>query len=391
MDTGKYEGYDTGDFLLDDDFAKWVKHPDPEKDLQMRRFLECHPAKRKPVQEAVFILRSLQPVETEVTLRKPDFLFRKSPSGTISIRRNLKWMKAAAIFLFLITAGSLFYFLALNKQPLLPEIAVAGKAGKGMMILSDGSVHEFDTEVTRIRQDAGGVVRLNGDTIASSPGNQENSRIAMNQVVVPFGKRSDIILPDGTHIWLNSGSRLHYPPAFEGHSREVLLSGEAFFDVVSDASKPFYVTMKDMKVKVLGTRFNLTSYPDDPTSQAILLAGKITAGKNRLFTRTIDLVPGERIVYEKSTESFVKDKVDVNDFSSWVDGYLIFRNQPVHDVIKKLERYYNHRIVVEKGLENVTYSGKLDLVESLECVLGNISFTSSFTLKYENGIFNIKP
>jgi ferric-dicitrate binding protein FerR (iron transport regulator) len=391
MNTEKYAGYDTGGFLLDDDFSKWVKHPDPEKDLLMSRFLDSHPSRRKPVQEAVFILRSLQPVEPEVTLRKPDFLFRKYTTGTVSLRKVRKWMKAAAVILFLAAAGSLTYFLAQKKQPFLPELAVAEKAGKGMMILSDGSVHEFDTEVTQIRQDASGVVHVNGESITCTPGKPEKNQMILNQVVVPFGKRSDIILPDGTHIWLNSGSRLHYPTTFEDHSREVILSGEAFFDVVSDASRPFYVTMKDMKVKVLGTRFNLTSYPDDPTTQAILLAGKITAGKNRLFTRSIDLVPGERIVYEKSTESFVKDKVDVNVYSSWVDGYLIFRSQPVHDVIKKLERYYNQRIVVEKGLENVTYSGKLDLVESLESVLGNISFTSSFTLKYEDGIFNIKP
>ncbi len=122
----------------------------------------------------------------------------------------------------------------------------------------------------------------------------------MNQIIIPYGKRSDITLADGTHIWLNSGSQLSYPSEFKTDSREVYLSGEAFFDVKANPNKPFYVITRDIKIKVLGTRFNVSSYNEDNTTQTVLLKGKVTTGKNKIFAQTIDLMPGERMIYDKT-------------------------------------------------------------------------------------------
>jgi len=142
---------------------------------------------------------------------------------------------------------------------------------------------------------------------------------------------------------------------------------------------------------VLGTRFNVSSFANDATTQAVLLSGKITALKSKGFSSTYELLPGERITYNKEEENITKDKVDVELYSSWINGYLIFRNEPVSGIFNKLERSYNKHIVVEIGLEKVTFSGKLDLIEDLDKVLENISFTSSFKVSKENEIYTIKP
>ena len=212
----------------------------------------------------------------------------------------------------------------------------------------------------------------------------------MNRIIIPYGKRSDITLADGTHIWLNSGSQLSYPSEFKSDSREVFLSGEAFFDVQSNPDKPFYVVTQNIRIKVLGTRFNVSSYNEDNTTQTVLVEGKVVAGTNKLFAKTIDLVPGERMIYDKSNENLSKDRVDVRLFASWVSGYLIFENEPITEVYKKLERYYNQQIAIEGSLEQITFSGKLDLKDNIKDVLENMSFASSVNVLENNGSFTIK-
>ena len=111
---------------------------------------------------------------------------------------------------------------------------------------------------------------------------------------------------------------------------------------------------------------------------------------NKLFAKTIDLIPGERMIYDKKEEQISKDQVDVRLYASWVKGYLIFDNIPITDVYKKLERYYNFKIDAEDGLEKITFSGKLDLKENIKEVLDNISFASSVKVLENNGSYLIK-
>lgn len=384
--------YDTEDFILDDDFLKWVLHPDKESDLIWSDFLEQHPEKKEQVKEAVFILKALQPVEQTVPQFRLDHLPGEIKPATSPLRKiYFIALKYAAVLILLISIGGLIYF-SLNEKHSLPVVFESGESiQKGQMILADGSVFEFETEQTSILQTATGKIAINNDTVVKNIGKPKTDTPAMNQIVIPYGKRSEITLADGTHIWLNSGSQISYPATFASNSREVYLSGEAFFDVKSDHSKPFYVITKDIKLRVTGTRFDVSSYSNDKTTQAVLLAGKVSAGRNQLFSKTVELMPGERIVYNKQDENLLKDKVDVNLFSSWINGYLIFENEPVNEIFKKLERYYNRRIVTEQGLDNITFSGKLDLIEDIGKVLDNISFSSSFSVSSANDIYTIKP
>lgn len=392
MNYEKYIKYSTEEFILDDDFMHWVLHPNQESDQVWDDFMKKHPEKKQQVKEAVFMIKAIRAVEPAISEQRISRVYKNVQPASTPVRK-IGWMavKIAAVFLLLISIGGVWYYLQTEKESLPMELATAEQLEKGRVILPDGTVNEFETEQTQIRQTASGELTINNDTVSVTQASANSGKSTMAQVIIPYGKRSEITLADGTRIWLNSGSQLSYPVSFTSNSREVYLSGEAFFEVESDPSKPFQVITDDMKIEATGTRFNVTSYANDPTTQVVLLSGKVSAGKNKRFARTMDIEPGERIAYNKQEDNLMKDRVDVELYASWIDGYLIFDNEPVDEVFRKLERYYNKNILTEKLSGRPTFTGKLDLADDLEKVLENIAFSASFSVEFENDTFIIQP
>ena len=161
----------------------------------------------------------------------------------------------------------------------------------------------------------------------------------MVELATPFGSKIKTTLPDGTEVWQNSGTILRYPSYFSGKIREVELIGEAYFHVVSDKNNPFYVQTKAGKVKVTGTRFNLSAYEEDAYSSVVLEEGEVhfLPGKGQ----EVRLLPAEQLIYTKQTGALVKQRVDVEKYTAWTEGKLIFRNDPLADVVRRLERWFH--------------------------------------------------
>ncbi len=392
MNYEKYIKYSTEEFILDDDFMKWVLHPTLETDRYWNDFLKDHPEKKQQVKEAVFMIKAIRAVEPAVSGLRLDQVYENAQPSSTPVRK-IGWMmaKIAAVFLLLVSIGGVWYYLQTDRESFPMELATAEQQEKGRVILPDGTVNEFETEKTQIRQTASGELTINSDTVSLGDIPVKAEKQAMAQVIIPYGKRSEITLADGTRIWLNAGSQLSYPVKFKGNTREVYLAGEAFFEVESDPAKPFHVITGDMKIRVTGTRFNVTSYASDPTTQAVLLTGKVSAAKNQRFARSVELEPGERIVYNRLEDNMEKDLVDVELYASWVNGYLRFDNEPVENIFKKLERYYNKNILTEKLSGQPKFTGKLDLADDLEKVLKNIGFSASFSVDCENDVYLIRP
>ena len=391
MNDKKYIAYTTEEFVLDDDFMHWVLHPDEESDRFWEEFLLRYPEKKEEVEEAAYIIRSIRAVEPLVPSQELKYDFSKkqvvqNPMGKIGRRL----IRIAAVFVLIITLGGVFYYFRYYREKFPIELVKGELTEKGKVILPDGTISEFETKETRIQQTVMGELTINDDTVLLRGKEVESGEPAMAQVIIPYGKRSEIILADGTKIWLNAGSTLSYPVRFTGNSREVYLSGEAFFEVSTDRSKPFYVITGDLRIKVTGTRFNVTSYNDDIVTQAVLVEGRIEAAKNRLFGRSVELSPGERIVYDRKENKMKKDKVDTELYTSWVNGYLILENEPVEEIFKKLERYYDKKIVAEGLSGQYRFTGKLNLAEDLEKVLKNVAFSASFTVENKDGVYIIK-
>ena len=374
------------DFILDKDFVHWILYPSNELDLFWSSFINEHPEKESNIRNAILIIKSIQPTSLEISQEKNDEIFRRIKASEEKLKINwISYLKYAAVISIFVAIGSLIYTSLYNYK--FPIEAANEMDLKGKVIFADGSTKVFDSDKTSIKQTASGNLVINSDTVVVKV---KQANTSLNHIIIPYGKRSDIILADGTHIWLNSGSQLSYPSEFKTDSREVYLSGEALFDVNANPKKPFYVITKNIKIKVLGTIFNVSSYDEDNTVQTALLRGKVTAGENKLFASTVNLAPGELLTYSKKNSTLLKEKVDVKSYASWVNGYLIFINVPITEVFMKLERYYNQDIKVEDSLEKITFSGKLDLKDNIKDVINDIAFASSINVQKKEGFYLIK-
>lgn len=391
MDFKHYIDFTTEDFALDPYFSRWIFHPDDGLDRFWKEFMESHPEKRDQVMEAKTILKCFTPLEPSITREQLDRMSPDKIRQSAKRRAMFGFIKAAAVLLFVVSLGGLAYYFMGGDQGVNLEIPYDASEEVGKIILSDGTVKMLDQEQSTIKQTATGETLVNDETISVEKKKAGRNNQGVTQVIVPYGKRMQIELADGTRIWLNSGSMLLYPENMEGHTREVHLTGEAFFDVKTDPQRPFNVITTDMRVKVYGTRFNVKSYKDDHQTQTVLVAGSVSVQSNDRFSKGIDMLPGERIVFDRTDERFTKESVDVNLYTSWVDGYLVFDQKPILEIFRELERYYDVKIVTERELRQLTFSGKLDLAENITEVLERISFSAS--IKYEmidNGLYNIK-
>lgn len=174
--------------------------------------------------------------------------------------------------------------------------------------------------------------------------NPIQDRNSWAEIYSPVGSRTKFQLPDGTQGWLNSGSSIKYPVSFLEH-RNVEVSGEAWFDVVHLNSSEFKVMTPFFDVKVLGTQFNVNAYEDEATAGVILERGKVVVlGKDRRVEG--ELAPNQQIVFNKSTKKILKSDIAASNYTSWKDGLLIFKNEPMWLIARRLERKYNTEIVL---------------------------------------------
>lgn len=187
------------------------------------------------------------------------------------------------------------------------------------------------------------------------------TNLAVNslELVAPIGSRTVIQLSDGTKVHLNSGSKLKYPQVFTGETREVQLLGEGYFDVVHNAEKPFIVNIVNLKIKALGTSFNVLAYPDEDIVQTTLVTGKViieqidVTGK----VKTVGtLVPGQHVNFNTRTEELSSTKGDVEKFIAWKDGKLVFDDASVTQVAERLSRMFNVDIEVAANIKDYLYT-----------------------------------
>ena len=178
-----------------------------------------------------------------------------------------------------------------------------------------------------------------------------DNQIVWQTIKTPVGMQTDFLLPDGSHVWLNAGSVFRYPNSFAKDKRQVELVGEAFFDVSKDASHPFLVKAGKMNVEVKGTRFNIINYPNETLTELILESGSV-----RLFSgdyedhKTITLIkPGELAVLDNTQNQLSVSNVDIEKYTAWKEGKLIFRDDQMDEVVKKLNRWFNVEIVLQSS------------------------------------------
>ena len=220
----------------------------------------------------------------------------------------------------------------------------------------------------RIEMDSNHLLRYSShDSIEMANDNKNN------ELIIPKGGEYQVVLADGTKVWLNSASRLIYPQSFMGKERRVVLSGEAFFDVTHDAERPFVVETSRMNVKVLGTRFNVNDYDDNEEVSTTLVNGsvEIVSGDQQAFR----LVPGEQ-AYGKENE-LENREVTVRLHTYWIDGKFLFNNTELEEIAKQISRWYDVEIFFSsESVKKVRFTGAIVKFKPLEDLVRMIESTS---------------
>ena len=211
------------------------------------------------------------------------------------------------------------------------------------------------------------------------------------EIQCPMGVRTKFQLPDGSTGYLNSGSRLKYPVQFIGE-RKVELVGEAFFDVVHNAKIPFHVNTPNLDIKVLGTTFNVIANEDETTEEIVLQTGKVDVS-SRSGNQLAVLQPNEQLILDMEKRTLVRKEVEASQYSTWKDGKLVFRNENMQQVARRLSRWYNAEVVVDdRLLDDYTFHATfldepLDEVLKLLSITTPLSFTEEKRASNEDGVF----
>ena len=230
------------------------------------------------------------------------------------------------------------------------------------------------------------IAQQNGNSIIylNDPGIQE---LEFHEIIVPNGKMFDVQLSDGTKVHLNSGTKMRYPIQFlKGQKREVFIDGEAFFDVMKDKDHLFVVHADAVAIEVLGTKFNISTYKEESEIGAVLVEGSIKMTNAYHPEDAVVLKPGTRGFWSKQEHQTKVEQVDVNIYTGWMKGELIFKNSTFENMSKKLERKYNVQIEnknseLSQKVFNASFSKE---IESIEDVLKYMNDLFPFQYKIEN-------
>ena len=288
-------------------------------------------------------------------------------------RGILSWIAAASV---VVIAGVSAWIL-LSQEPDVDNLSVTEKFEPGKAIvtleMASGLKYRLDTLSSVVRNNRVNVAFDNNDGVLKikeqdSLADGTTKEIGYNTINVPYGGTYTVELCDGTKVYLNSGTTLEFPSRFDGKVRSVILKGEAYFDVARNVSKPFVVEVDEMKVKVLGTSFNVKSYVDEPGVYTTLVEGSVAILRDGQPEKKIK--PGEQAYYNKGVGTLSIAEVDVNEFTSWKDGLFYFKDIALEEILRIVSRWYDLEVFyMNQGAKSVIYSGKLPMYSSVEDVL----------------------
>jgi len=385
-----YFDFTQDDFIDDEYFCGWVKQSSEKAQVFWEEFIKKYPGKLKEIEMARLIIKSMIPVEKDLSEVEIDSLLtgiRKS----IDKRKKRNWriwypVAAAGILIFLVSiwwinSQNHKNFEVVDYSQLLPP----HNATKDVeLTLADQTKLKISQKESELKYDANGKLVINSTKpIQQETVNKTTTSELLNSIVVPRGKRANITFTDGTILWLNSGSSAVYPVKFAGLKREIYIKGEGYLEVAHDESRPFIVKTDQMDIQVLGTNFNICAYPEDATTKVILVKGKVVAkSKNN---SDVILQPNQMISFNSETQKNDITEVNVEDYISWKEGWLLCNSEELGSIIRKLERYYDQKIIFsDEDARLYRLSGKLDLKNDFNQVLQVIATTAPVELQVKN-------
>ena len=320
-------------------------------------------------------------------------MFETPESAAIPMYKRI-WIRVAAAAIIFITLSVGGYFIFNNpepkqivgiekQQPYKNDIPPGGN--KAVLTLANGTQIVLDSAANGSLTQQGNtkIIKLDNGQLAYDPLNHSSTslrtgEVLYNTISTPEGGQYQIILADGSKVWLNAASSLRFPASFSGKERKVELTGEGYFEVAKNTSKPFIVSVNDMQVEVLGTHFNVNAYSDESSIKTTLLEGSVKI-KNEIPSNSgsssILLAPGEQADFTKDHNFKINSHANLEEVIAWKNGNFEFNNTPVADIMRQVSRWYNVEIDYRGPQSGHILTGKISRNVNLSSLIGMLQYT----------------
>lgn len=375
-------------YLTDEKFITWMLCPTDELDTYWQRYTEENPEEEVELSKAKALFRKVKLSSYKLDEATKEKAIARLEKALLLYQRKRKVRRmlimtlgtAAAILLLIFFQQDMFRQSDRFSDKPIDYYVGSELESKEIQLFTGDRTTSFEENID---------VTISNDQrieVKKENSNEEDEiiidRNTINRLVVPHGKRSKVMLSDGTQIWLNAGSTLIFPTVFNEKTREVKLRGEMYAEVTHDPNRPFLVKTDQLDLKVYGTDFNFSAY-EDAAPWVVLVEGSV--GVKAAGGKEMKLAPNERIVRNRNG-LLEKSKVDVSSFVSWKDGYLAYEKTPIAEVLKQIERYYNLSFNLDDqvSLQGVSCSGKIILTDNLDNVLTALTLISNTRYHREN-------
>ncbi len=317
--------------------------------------------------------------DAEFTYNKIDRTINSpKASKVINIYRKNKWLTYSVASILIIVLATTLFFQTENNSA---ATIIPAEQAPITIQLNNGEEIKISENDNSINVGGKKIANQNSSNNSLSYlGNKQGTETEYNTIKIPYGKKYQLVLADSTIVHLNSGASLKFPVAFNGNTRKVVLTGEAFFEVSKNKSKPFIVESNKIAVEVLGTKFNMSEYSSRNTSEVVLVEGAVNM-KGKGESQNQLLSPGEMGTFNQNSKTLKKEKVDTELYTSWLYGKLIFRNKSFDEILNSLERKFNVEFEVEnEKLEKSEFNATFDKDVSLDKML--FYFEQAYDIKY---------
>ena len=401
-------------YLDDENFIRWICDNDQEEildnDAEKQHFASIL---KKILKELNIKEARLSPAERDEILNLLLKEIESSPNPSLKVvaknRLTISLIRYAAAALILLGVGAGLYLLLPQKEDTYTKYFSQDKPvqpnNTTQLILADGRIIDIDSKNASIQYDKDKIIINRKDTISLNEGKKEpsgrlskdgeitssSSALVFNHIVTPYGRTAQLTLPDGSSVHLNAGTQFKYPSIFSAFKREVVLKGEAYFEVARNEQKPFIVNANDQAIiRVLGTHFNVSAYEDENSVKTTLVEGSVKV-LSKISGRSLQISPGQQVDMDAEGGLNMK-KVNTEEYTSWIDGVFLFDKESFSSVLKKVERYYNIRFAFgDPSKGDIKISGKLNLKTELEEIIEVLQTTSSTSINsIKGGYYVIK-
>jgi hypothetical protein len=290
-----------------------------------------------------------------------------------------KFVAVAASVILLLSFGLMLFKNKEQSSPAksarasTPKMDVMPGRNQAMLTMANGKDFLLDSALVGplVTQGSARVLKVNNGQLAYNKETNAGKPAApvYNTVSTPRGGQYQIVLPDGTHVWLNAASSLRFPTIFSGKHREVELTGEGYFEVAENKSLPFVVAVGEMKVNVLGTHFNIMAYPEEGSIKTTLLEGAVRVNHG---TDNVVIKPGEQALLNREEKISVLKKADVEEAVAWKNGNFYFNGSGIQTIMRQVSRWYDLDVEYAGKIPEGHYNGKpsrsLTLMQMLKLV-----------------------